>query len=256
MRQCLFCLSKADSVEDAWPRWITKQFRGARPSEVDAERFGVKLPKWRTYQPKLAVRCVCGACNQGWMSQLETEVQPILQPLLTGKPYVLTPRAQATVARWTVKTAMVLDGLDEANRQSYTERDREQMRTRGDIPWRTTVWLAASADAAWFMSTKNRHMDGGPAHDIAGVSITMAFAHVAMQVMTMRVPETVGPTTRVTANVKRGPWDETTVRVFPESPETSWPPTLGLNGEMGLEFLADRFNTTAMDAEAIDTMAV
>ena len=256
MRQCLFCSSNADSVEDAWPRWITNQFRGARPSELDAERFGIKLPKWRTYQPELAVRCVCRACNNEWMSQLETDVQPFLQPLLTGKPYVLTSRAQTTIARWSVKTAMVLEGLDKADRQAYTVREREQMRIRGEIPWRTTVWLAASADAAWFMSTKNRHMEGRPAQNIAGVSITMAFAHVAMQVMTMRVPETVGPPTRVTANVKRGPWEETTVRAWPESPETQWPPTLGLNGEIGLDFFADRFNTTAVGAEAIDTMAV
>ena len=43
MRRCFFCLSDANSLEDAWPRWITNQYRANRPSEVQAERLGVRL---------------------------------------------------------------------------------------------------------------------------------------------------------------------------------------------------------------------
>lgn len=45
------------------------------------------------------------------MSRLESETQPILQPLLFGpaKPVSLSPAAQRQLAIWTYKTALVVD---------------------------------------------------------------------------------------------------------------------------------------------------
>jgi hypothetical protein len=82
MRLCLFCSSNANSIEDAWPLWLTSLFKGERPMAVHAERYGVSLPSWKTIQPKLAIRHVCEHCNNGWMSRLENRVRPFLQPLL------------------------------------------------------------------------------------------------------------------------------------------------------------------------------
>ena len=78
-----------------------------------------------------------------------------------------------------------------------------------------------------------------------------------MQVLTIKVPHQVGPTTRVTTDVRRGPWDQVTVRIWPtESAGASWPPPLGLNGQSGLDILADRFSTSALHRDAIETLAV
>ena len=214
MRLCLFCSNSANSVEDAWPLWITNQFRGRQPSAVQAERAGIRLTSWNTHQPKLTIRCVCEECNNGWMSRLENRVQPLLQPLLTGQRSAMDMDGQATIATWAVKTAMVLEGMDPAEKRGYSQLQRERFRLRAAIPERTSVWLAASTDLEWFMSTKNRHL-GDTSADISGVSITMAFAHAVLQVFTIRVPETVGPETVVTANVRRGPWSEVTVPIWP-----------------------------------------
>jgi hypothetical protein len=115
--------------------------------------------------------------------------------------------------------------------------------------------LAASADPAWFMSSKTRL--GGETEGNSGVSITMAFAHAALQVLTIRVPEQVGPKTRVTTEVRRGPWDQVTVQIWPtrETP-LKWPPFMGLNGETGLDALADRFSTFDHNGDEVDTLAV
>jgi hypothetical protein len=94
----------------------------------------------------------------------------------------------------------------------------------------------------------------GPA--AIGVSITMAFAHVALQVLKIRVPEIVGPHTKVSTNVRRGPWDQLTVQVWPPCPTVNWPPPMGLNAEMGLDVLAERFNTNDRNAAEIETLAV
>ena len=98
MRQCFFCSGHANSLEDAWPLWLTNQFRTPRASEVHAERRGVRLKPWRVHQPELAVRCVCRTCNNEWMSALEVQAQRCLQPLLMGERCSVDIAAQGTVA--------------------------------------------------------------------------------------------------------------------------------------------------------------
>lgn len=254
LRLCLFCSSNADSVEDAWPLWLGGLFKGERPMPVQAERYGVSLPSWSTYQPKLPIRCVCKPCNNGWMSRLENRVRPHLEPLLTG-PRVLDADAQTTISIWAVKTAMVLEGKDTDLKKGYSQFQRERFRLRAEIPWRTSVWLAASADAHSFMSTKNRHMDA-TSKEISGVSSTMVFGAVALQVLTMRVPPEIGPNTLITTNVRQGPWSDATLQIWPAREAATWPPSVGLNGELGLNLLADRFSTTECGRDEIDTLTV
>jgi hypothetical protein len=140
------------------------------------------------------------------MSQLETESQRFLQPLLIGERIGLDTTGQATLARWGLKTAMVLEALDRSQEPAYTSAEREQLRIGGAIPSRTSVWLAASADPSWFMSTSNRHLGADKEQDIGGVSVTMGFAHVVLQVLTIKVPLDVGPTTRRQEPVGRRFW--------------------------------------------------
>jgi hypothetical protein len=83
----------------------------------------------------------------------------------------------------------------------------------------------------------------------------MGFGHIALQVLTIRVPESVGPKTAVTTDVRRGPWDELTVQIWPPRATINWPPAMGVNGEDGLEMLAERFNTVDYSGE-IEAIAV
>ena len=215
------------------------------------------LKSWRVYQPTLAVRCVCRECNNGWMSQLEVQAQRFLQPMLLGVHCGLDVAGQSTIALWSVKTAMVLDALDQPDQRAYAQLERKKLRMLSAIPWRTTVWLATSVDLSYFMSLKNRHLDAESSSKIAGVSITMALAHVVFQVLTIRVPTDVGPATQVTANVRRGPWDLATVQIWPTlSAKAIWPPPMGFFGETGLDSLAARFSTAALARNDTDAITV
>jgi hypothetical protein len=220
---------------------------------MQTERYGVSLPSWSTYQPKLTVKCVCEQCNNGWMSRLENRVRPHLEPLLTGQPRVLDAEAQTTISTWAVKTAMVLEGMDPDVKRNYSQLQRERFRLRAAIPWRTSIWLAASAGADSFMSTKNRHLGSSP--NDSGVSVTMAFGAVVLQVLTMRVPEEVGSNTLVDTQVRRGPWSDATLQIWP-SGAASWPPPIGLMGEVGLNLFADRFRTSECGPDEIDMLVV
>ena len=105
------------------------------------------------------------------------------------------------------------------------------------------------------MSTKNRHSGEGP-DDISGVSVTIGFAHAVLQVLTIRVPEVVGPDTQVTTEVRQGPWSQLTVQVWPPKVGAHWPPPMGLNGEAGLNALAERFSTTNASRSEIEPLSV
>jgi len=179
-----------------------------------------------------------------------------MQPLLMGEQYNVDLAGQVTIAVWSTKTAMVLEGLDRGDYRTYTQAEREQLRSLAAIPWRTSVWLAASTDRSLFMSTKNRHL-GADAKQPSGVSITMAFAHVVIQVLRIRVPENVGPNTLVTTNVRRGPWAQATIQIWPaRMAPYGWPPPIALNGESGLNVFAERFNTVTEKQNSIETLAV
>lgn len=82
-RMCIFCGNrKANSKEDALPRWIRKHVaRGDAPFnhwEVD-NATGELLKGWAAKGPDFKVRQVCkDHCNSGWMSRLEGDVEPYL----------------------------------------------------------------------------------------------------------------------------------------------------------------------------------
>ena len=54
---------------------------------------------------------ICADCNIGWMSRLEVAAQPLLRPLFQGARLVtdFSPKQRATLSRWAVKTAFVLN---------------------------------------------------------------------------------------------------------------------------------------------------
>ena len=53
------------------------------------------------------IRVVCETCNNGWMSALETTAKPLLTPLITGTPCVISEADGLTIARWIVLKVLV-----------------------------------------------------------------------------------------------------------------------------------------------------
>jgi hypothetical protein len=256
MRVCLFCSERANSLEDAWPLWMVKQFRSERPAEVRAERHGVALAPWKVYHPSMPIRCVCRACNNGWMSRLETDARPFIEPMLRGERQTLDAAGQGMAALWIVKTAMVMEAQDKQETRAYSHLERRQLSRLSTIPWRSAIWLSACTDPSIFLGTKTRHI--GPASgEFLGSSTTMSFAHISMQTLRMQVPESVGPTTNVTVAVRCGDWNEATLQIWPpRQTHVHWPPEKGLNGEVGLTLFVDRFSTAGAAPDDVQALAV
>jgi hypothetical protein len=54
-------------------------------------------------------KLVCHDCNTGWMSAMEGRMKPLITPMITGSPLVLTPAQQIDLATWATKSAIVLE---------------------------------------------------------------------------------------------------------------------------------------------------
>ena len=55
------------------------------------------------------LRVVCGDCNNGWMSALESAAKPTLTALITSQPRVLSPDDLGVLARWVALKVMVAE---------------------------------------------------------------------------------------------------------------------------------------------------
>ena len=66
---------------------------------------------WVAPEIDIKVKRVCKSCNNGWMSRLENDVQPILRPMMTasGGTISLSPNDQEVLARWIYKTVLMAD---------------------------------------------------------------------------------------------------------------------------------------------------
>lgn len=243
MRMCMFCPEKVSTKEDAWPLWLIKRFPVSSTARIDAERGGRNLGNWPTVKPKLQVKWLCPSCNNGWMSRLENEAKPVLVSILDDKLKDIDASAQTTLARWAVKTVMVLEAVDSNRHWFYSENERQLMRVALALPKRTSVWIAKCVDQPNVYSAAKDLWTTPGDDSVHAFVTTMAFGSLALQVVSIRTPEAISENIAVTYDVREGPWDQTLVQVWPTSQNSrAWPSCYGLAGEWGLDALTERLS--------------
>jgi hypothetical protein len=243
MRTCIFCHKKASTREDAWPLWLMKRFPTSSTSRMDAERGGQKLGSWRMAKPKLPLKWLCATCNNGWMSRLENEAKPVLEFMFDDKLKDIDASSQSTLARWAVKTAMVLECINPDRTWFYSVDERQLMRATQSLPPRTSVWIGKCINQPNIYSAakdlRTTPDDGG----IHAYSTTMAFGSLAFQIVSLKTPATIPENVTLTYDVTEGPWGQTLLQVWPITQESvGWPPHYGLNSEFGLDALTERLS--------------
>jgi hypothetical protein len=102
------------------PQWVSALYPPgpavplAERSEHKVRRIGLDGAGWEEGRgfpdglQRVTVNVVCGPCNNGWMSQLETEARPYIIDLLTGFG-TLDADGLQVLGRWAVKTAMMIE---------------------------------------------------------------------------------------------------------------------------------------------------
>jgi hypothetical protein len=125
-RTCVFCGSDDMSKEHIWPDWLSNVLPADEPHDHKLTRREQGTRIWVadfSQKPyRLRVGCVCKACNNGWMSAIESAVKPYVEPLIQGRGRQLHTFAQGLIARWAILKALVFDRMAKPEQQSIVPR--------------------------------------------------------------------------------------------------------------------------------------
>jgi hypothetical protein len=244
-RICIFCGDRANSVEDAFPRWLTGRFIGA--GEVDAQ-MGIDAPPiaYRTNRPTHRIRKVCSACNNGWMSRLENRVIPVITRLLDEPNCTLDLHECNSLSRWAVKTSMVCESVNEPAHWIHNDLERTLISQRDEMPPFSVVWIAKCVGFSSIYSMA-RNLGMGAGVDVTGqprASVaTFVFGELAIQVRKIVPRPNTPPSATITVEERPGPWQQIVLQVWPPPSEPiCWPARVGIASEDGLDMFAERFS--------------
>jgi hypothetical protein len=138
---CAFCGSTDVSEEHVWPKWFSRAL-------ADHGGFVMPTPYGPRPKPSLEIKApVCNLCNNRWLSVLETDVSPVLRPMVRGEERTLSPDEQRLLATWAVKTAFMLDlhtGIPVIPTGFYYDLRRRRSPLSSNV-----VWVGAYSGSRW-----------------------------------------------------------------------------------------------------------
>ncbi len=121
---CVFCGVEGDlSEEDLIPKWanvILRRLAGGNDvlystRQVDVANEGAVLGSVsRRRQSYSAVKLpkFCEQCNNTWMSRIENDAKPLVEPMIYGQRVGFTGRDLHALAKWLVLKTLVADLID------------------------------------------------------------------------------------------------------------------------------------------------
>lgn len=244
MRQCLFCHRAATSREHILPNWLLEHFRQTKRRIVLTFDLEGLHKKGISITPGMRVKFVCDDCNHGWMSDLETAVKPLLGSMLHDVTLRIDGTQQSAIARWAIKTTMVMESI--ANRvHPFFERDeRERLHSSLAIPPNTYVWLARSVgeyDLAYVGMHLWNEKPGDPKAIHCYVN-SIGFGYLVLQVFSAHIPD--GHPRMDVPTVFSAPWEKLLIQIWPTTERfLAWPPEMTFSDTGMITFgdLVNRF---------------
>jgi hypothetical protein len=245
---CIFCGRDVKLTrEHVFPQWLSEVFPDL--GEADYLRRLVSFDddrrdQWPGRPFDVVVKDVCADCNNGWMSTLEHQVQPILTPMLQDQPRTLTVLDQHLLSTWAMKTMLTMQGANiGGERVVALERYRWFCEHQTPLPG-SHIWLCRYTDQTrWPLSVHQwgmtvREADGPapqPGDSMNGFGVVFAIGPVAFWLFGYRLPGE--PRTSAGS-------DDAHLLIWPAlGPDVRWPPRVSLGREAELEELARRMPT-------------
>jgi hypothetical protein len=188
-RSCLFCGATPVSNEHAIPLWTGDAIPGSGPwVHRHVERHDDDpLRQWKKKVPDLKCRVPCKSCNNGWMSQLERNVKPVLTPLIQGRPTRLELHHLSLISYWAVKTSLMLDRCSDSSHQNIPASEfKELFVEKSALRW-NYVWLGRcdAARGSWFQA-RTLDMDTNDAVT-RGFGATLWIGHAVFEVISIKL---------------------------------------------------------------------
>ena len=185
-------------------------------------------------------KCVCATCNNGWMSNLEGTIKPILTPLFYGRFTQLCEKEQLFVSIWATKTAFMLQYAQSPQHPVHPEWRRLMFAERRPAPV-ARVWIAAYGGpvlaAQYDVKQVSLTRQSVPyPQQMSGDLVTFSIVRLVFQVWVPSEPMPVG------MEYERLPGQETFIeQIWPVRPHVvDWPPT-SLLRELDFKLLCRNF---------------
>jgi hypothetical protein len=254
-RVCIFCSSKKNlNKEDLWPVWLVGLITQDRPCSVERVLGSNGDPfiyggRW------IKGRCVCEECNHGWMSDLETNVKPIISPLICDVPSSLEYVQQLAIATWTLKTAMAFECIKGAANPAKTGKDVFYCSAQRTHLWKwrtppsdTFVWIGRYEPEFSLWVQNDRVSDSQPRGLLDEGSVTtFGVGRLLIQAITVRRSE---QDIQYAIRTDKSTWDEALIPIWPHGRSfIRWPPQRSVSGYDNLMSLARRFGRNPTDTE-------
>jgi len=189
---CIFCGGSGANVkitrEHTFSDWINETL----PPEIvgpdiSCERCILHGPQAGTVNTWPAkevaghkVRAVCRTCNNGWMSDLETAVRPLIELMIKGYNASLTTDQQITVATWAAMKTAVFEYVW-TDEPILMAADREVVMTQNRPPASVQVRLAAVESNGYPLRALGRGYEARPTGDRA-ICLTLTIGVLVAQV--------------------------------------------------------------------------
>jgi hypothetical protein len=196
--------------------------------------------------PEQTVKSVCGTCNNGWMSRLETENIPIIGSMFQDLSIPLDEAQQHTVAVWAVKTTMMFESTKgrKAENRFYTRKEGVNLRASREIPNLTRIWIGRIAGSHLNQTgTDFALLSGSTRIGTASVSTIIA-GYFVTQIVTIHPASELAKQSMIELHLKPGDWDTMLISIWPvEQPTVTWPPNASFTngGKLGIGYLLDRW---------------
>jgi len=176
-RTCIFCGGAGMTKEDYWPQWYQKLndrkwtkavHITSRPDKAGDVVIKQRLRPGDPTESKLGR--VCGACNNGWMSDLQTAAKPLIAQLLSGKWREFSREEQETLAAWATMFTMVIEYVDPGT-VAISQEHRSEFCKTSQPPALFKVWIGrllpgTRHHGAFYHQSMAVYLDGEPAPNI------------------------------------------------------------------------------------------
>jgi hypothetical protein len=147
-RSCIFCGSTSKlTKEHVLPAWLLRKVGGAYGGEqggsfrgTHLSSIGCTLSERKFAGDQHQAKLVCGVCNHGWMSRLETAFATLLPRIQADtSPRSFSKRERQKIALWLLKTAIMVQ--QSANYRKILPDDLGRDLSRGTtVPRATKVF--------------------------------------------------------------------------------------------------------------------
>jgi len=225
-----------------WPAWFSRLFPEGGTFRVESSRDGTPQAAWEQQSIDLVAKRVCGSCNSGWLSGIESDARPILEPLIRGQAVFLPREHVVTLARWATRFSLVLDlSAPRKGGPYFAEETRHAFAASRILPGTLSLWAAdyVGHHVAWSSIRNHSFVVAGHATPLRAVTATFVIGRLALQVFDVTLRGTGLPTFDLWA---RDLYLPASVRLWPDPGQVSWLPEMSLDDEELARF-ARRFET-------------